>query len=199
MATRIAFLGVRGSFSEEAAARYAERSVASAELLGADELGSSAPAAVLDALARGACELAVLPVANSSAGLVRPTLAALRGRAFELVDEVALPVRLALFAARPGLALAGIQRVASHPMALAQCAQTLARLLPGRGTLERGDTASAARELAAGTLDARTAVVASERAGERYGLAPLALDVQDRPDNRTFFAVLRHARESALQ
>jgi prephenate dehydratase len=190
---RIAYLGAPGSFTEEAARRYGERLGDAAELSGAP-----APAAVLERLARGACELAVLPVANSCGGLVWTTLAALSGRGLELVDEVLVPVRYALFAARPGVELATIERVASHPQAFRQCERKLARLLPGRETLAWSDTASAARDLAAGELDERTAVLASARAGERYSLALLVADVHDQPDNRTFFAVLRRARGATV-
>lgn len=200
---RIGFLGANGSFCEEAAAVHAARLGREAEFLGATELGSAAPAAVLAALAGGRCELAVLPVANSTAGLVWPTLQALGTRAFELVDEIVLPVRFALFTARAELALAEIERVASHPMAFKQCARSLARLLPHlspqRLALACSDTASAARDLAAGRLDACTAVLASERTGTRHGLALLARDVHDQPDNRTFFAVLRHTREPVVE
>src|SRR5262245_44642277 len=129
-APRIAYLGSPGSFTEEAARRYAERLGHAVELHGAP-----APAAVLERLARGGCDLAVLPVANSCGGLVWTTLAALGGRGLELVDEVLVPVRFALFAARNGLGLADIERVASHPQAFRQCERTLARLLPGRETI----------------------------------------------------------------
>jgi prephenate dehydratase len=190
---RIAYLGSAGSFSEEAARSYAGRLGHAVELHGAP-----APAAVLERLARGGCDLAVLPVANSCGGLVWTTLAALGGRGLELVDEVLVPVRFGLFAARSGLGLADVERVASHPQAFRQCERTLARLLPGRERLPWGDTASAARDLAAGELDERTAVLASAHAGERFRLAPLAADVHDEPDNRTFFAVLRRSRGAAL-
>jgi prephenate dehydratase len=191
---RIAHLGASGSFSVEAALLHAEREGRAAELTGAPT-----PAEVLELLAREACELAVLPVASSSGGLVWPTLVALGGRGLGLAGEVELSVRFSLLAARAGLVPAEIERVASHPQALRQCARALARLLPGRATVAWSDTASAARDLAAGVLDARTAVLASARAGERYGLAPLARDVGDDPRSRTFFAVLRRGRERALE
>lgn len=182
---RLVHLGSAGSFSEEAARLHAERVGREPELHGAPD-----PEAVLVRLAEGECERAVLPVANSSGGLVWPTLAALGGRELELLDEVVLAVRFALFAARPEITLERIERVASHPQAFLQCAKSLARLLPGRPTLAWSDTASAARDLAAGVLGSETAVLASARAGARHGLAPLASDLQDAPDNRTFFAVL---------
>ncbi len=185
---RIGYLGACGSFSEEAALVHAERLACAAELG-----GESTPGEVLARLACGACDLAVLPVANSCGGLVWPTLSALSEHDIVLADEVVLPVRVSLFAARQGIEPAAIERLASHPQALRQCARTLARLLPGRAPLPWSDTASAARDLAAGVLDERTGVLCSARAGERYGLALLAADVHDEPDNRTFFAVLRPA------
>lgn len=188
----IAFLGSSGSFSEEAARLHAER-----QGLAADLIGAPAPAAVLALVACGAAQRAVLPVANTSSGLVWPVLAALGTSAFTLLDEVVLPVRFALFAARAGLAPAAIERVASHPQAFRQCTRALGELLPGRASVAWSDTASAARDLAAGVLDERTAVLAARATGERFGLALLAADVHDTEDNRTFFAVLGAARSPA--
>jgi prephenate dehydratase len=196
---RIAHLGARGSFSEEAAATLARRWAGPVALHGSEALGSDAPAAVLEALASGAVERAVLPLANSSAGLVRSTLAALLARPCELEDELVLPVRLSLCAVDARGGADELERVASHPMALAQCTRTLARLLPGRPGLPWSDTAAAARDLARGALPARTAVLCSARAAELYGLAVLAHDVQDASDNRTFFAVLRRSSAGALE
>src|SRR5262249_44214826 len=152
--------------------------------------GAPSPSAVLDALARGAAELAVLPIANTTGGLVRASIDAIGAGELELAGEVALPVRFTLWA-RAGVALEEIERVASHPQAFAQCARFLERTLPGRARVAWSDTASAARDLANGTLDPRTAVLASWRAGELSHLTPLARDAQDEADNRTFFAVLR--------
>lgn len=190
---RIAYLGSQGSFSEHAARLHA------AELARLPELtGAPTPAAVLAHLAAGTVERVVLPVANTTGGLVWPTLVALGGQALELLGEVVVPVRFALFA-RAGVALDSIECVASHPQAFRQCARSLARLLPGRPTLPWSDTASAARDLAAGVIAERTAVLVSAQAGELHGLALLASDVHDEPDNRTFFAVLGRARERTIE
>jgi prephenate dehydratase len=186
----IAFLGAPGSFSEDAARVHAGRAAQSAVLHGLPE-----PEALTAGLAQGACDRAVLPVANTSGGLVRAALQSLSGRRFEVLDEVELAVSLWLFVRGAGVALADVARVVSHPQALRQSARTLARLLPGRASEPASDTASAARALALGTLDASTAVLASARAGERYGLVALARDVQDEAENRTFFAVLGRPRD----
>jgi prephenate dehydratase len=193
IALSIAHLGTSGSFSEEAALAWAREFEAVPELVSGET-----PAAVLALLARGAAERAVLPLANSSAGLVRPAVAALARGGFELEGELVLPVRLVLWVRDARVTAARITRVASHPQALAQCARTLARLMPGHTTLPWSDTASAARALAEGRLDEHTAVVASARAGALHELAALARDVHDQPDNRTFFAVFRRAGQPAV-
>lgn len=185
---RVAHLGASESFSARAALRFAHEAGVEAVLVARDS-----PAAVLDALERGEAELAVLPIANSSVGLVRAALEALVGRRLVLAGEVAVPVDLVLWVARADVGASSIERVASHPMALRQCARALARLLPGFEPLAWSDTASAARALARGELDLRTAVLAAEEAGLHHGLHALARDVQDEPDSRTFFALLRRA------
>jgi len=192
-ALRLGHLGSQGSFSEEAALAYARRVGKQAALRGA-----ATPAAVLELLESGDVENAVLPVANTAGGLVWPTLAALGRHALELLDEVVLPVRFSLLAL-PGVELATIECVASHPQAFRQCAGWLERALPGRPTLPWSDTASAARDLAAGALGERAAVLASTQAGELHGLVTLASDVHDRHDNRTFFAVLGRARVTTIE
>jgi prephenate dehydratase len=185
-ALALAHLGAPGSFSEEAAQLWAARAG-----LVLEPRGCGSFEAVLAELALGRAGLAILPLANSSAGLVRPALAALLDGSFELVDELALVVRLSLWAAHPEVRREQVERVASHPWALLQCRRYLACELPGRSLLEWSDTGAAARDLAAGRLDEHTLVLASERAGALHGLARVAADVQDEPRNRTFFALLK--------
>jgi chorismate mutase/prephenate dehydratase len=183
---RIAHLGSAGSFSAEAALHLAAEAGLQAELRGAATF-----ARVIELVQRGEAEYAVLPIASSSVGLVHGALAVLAGCGLVLAGEVAVPVRLALWVRDERVDAAALTRVASHPMALRACAGGLARILPGRALLEYADTATAARDLARGALDARTAVLASETAGRCHGLCLLARDLQDERDARTFFAVLR--------
>ncbi len=184
--TAVAHFGARGSFGEAAVHAWAVRAG-----IAVAPVERSSPAEVLAALADGTADLAILPVANSSSGLVRPTLEALGSFAFEPLDEIALPVRFSLLVRHEGIELGSIARVASHPQAFSQCQRFLVRELPEAERIEVGDTASAARALAEGKLDERTAVLASARAGEVWGLRALRRDVQDDPDDRTFFVVLR--------
>ena len=91
--------------------------------------------------------------------------------------------------ALPGVALAEIKRVASHPAALGQCQQ----FLKGRVTEEAWDTAGAARDLVA-SGDRTLAVIAGPAAAERYGLTVLVERVADRVDNLTRFVALARQR-----
>ena len=143
----------------------------------------------------GASGAAVIPVRNSRTGAVEAGAEAVaRGVAAGLVQEreVAMPIRHALLAL-PGVPLAEIRRVRSHPEALRQTAGWLAENLPGAvaepGPASGPDTAGAAREIAE-RLWRDAAAVAHEAAAERYGLAVAASGIQDDPTNTTTFAVL---------
>lgn len=181
--------GSEGSFTEEAGESWAEREGVAARLVPEPDLER-----LFARLAGGELDLVCLPVANSVGGLVRATFETLGRHAFRPVGQVSVPVRHALVA-RPGVEPATLQAVASHPQAFVQCERFLARTLPGAALVERGDTASAARDLARGELSDTTAVIASRRASLRFGLRVLAEDIQDVRDNRTVFLVLGRAQE----
>lgn len=142
--------------------------------------------AVCAAVADGRATAAVLPLENSLAGTVGEALDALVRARLSVVGEVLLTVRHQLLAA-PGANLDEIERVASHRQALAQCERFLAAHAWQLTIAE--DTAGAARELAS-SGERGTAVIASERAAERYGLSILARDIQDDEGNQTRFAVV---------
>ena len=179
----VAFQGVAGAYSEVAAReRFGPKTMPA---------GFDTFEAAVRAAAEGTATAAVIPVRNSTTGAVDGGAAAVAlGVALGLVrdGDVSLPIRHALLAL-PGVALAEIRRVASHPQALAQTAVWRASHLPHARAAPHADTAGAARDLAAsGRRD--TAAVAHAGAAARYGLAVLADDIADRPDNATTFAVL---------
>ncbi len=142
--------------------------------------------AVFSAVAQGECERAFVPVSNSSAGPVPEVARLLPASGMQVVAEYAWPVRLQLMAC-PGARLEDIVEVASHPMALKQCA----RFLQARGwrATPAFDTAGAAAELAREPVMTR-AVAAARPASTLYGLPILLEDVQDQADNVTRFFVL---------
>ena len=180
MLPTVAFQGAPGAFGEAAALRWR-----------ADARPRPCPTfeAALDAVARGDADAAVLPLENRIAGPVAAARAALdaRGAALRVEGEVTLPVALCLLAL-PGAAEGALRVVRSHPVALAQCGAFLAAR-PALAPQPWWDTAGAARDVARAG-DPAAAALASRLAAERWGLAVLAPDVQDLPDNWTRFAVV---------
>ena len=183
----IAFQGEPGAFSEEAVLRF----------FGSADGATAVPTwrAVFEALDGGAADFGVVAIESSLAGTIRETYDLL----FEyhdrvrIVGEVTVPVRLALLAL-PGRTIDDVERVYSHPQALAQADE----FLRGRPwtVLTTYNTAGAAKVIAA-ERDAGAAAVASPRVADIYGLSVLAADIQTGSDNRTRFAVLAPAESPA--
>jgi prephenate dehydratase len=183
---RIGFLGPEGTFTEEAL--LGEVDYASAELIPLPSLYE-----VLDSVVRGGVELGFVPLENAIEGTVRDIIDSL---VFDfdlrIQREVVLDVHLHLMAA-PGTKLAEIERVASIPVATAQCRGFLTKKLPSLEPLATNSTAEAARLLGEGdpAMTARpTAAIAPRLAAKLYGLEILAEDVEDHPENQTRFVSL---------
>ena len=142
---------------------------------------------MLAAVRSGDADAGLVPLENSVEGSVPATMDGLAdGDPVVITAEVFLEVAFVL-AARPGVALADVRSVASHPHALAQTAGRLAELLPDVVPLPTSSTASAAEAVAAGTFDA---AVCAPIAAERYGLAPLVDDVADHTGAVTRFVLV---------
>lgn len=177
---RVAYQGAPGAFSHEActALRPWDEAVPFETF-----------AEAIAALKGGDCDCALIPVENSTIGVVEPAATLVAEAGLPIVGDAWRPIRMALMAV-DGAGFEQIRTVASHPIALRQCARTLAEM--GVEILEAFDTAGAAREVAA--LGDRTrAAIAPVAAAEVYGLTVLRNDLQDSDDNRTRFVLL--ARE----
>ena len=140
----------------------------------------------IDSVRSGDCGLALIPVENSTIGVVQPAADLVAASGLEVVTEVWRPIRLALMAA-PGARLSDLKTAESHPAALGQCVKALADL--GLEAREVFDTAGAARDVAE-AKDRSRAAVAPPPAAEIYGLSILRHDLQDSADNRTRFVLL---------
>jgi prephenate dehydratase len=183
---RIGFLGPEGTFTEEAL--LGEPDYAAAEIT---PFGSLAD--VLDAVQQGRVDLGFVPLENAIEGTVRDIIDSL---VFDfdlrIQREVVLDIHLHLMA-QPGTTLADIERVASIPMATAQCRGFLTQKLPLVETLATNSTAEAARLLGErhpAMLSRPTAAIAPRLASTLYGLDILVEDVEDHPDNQTRFVSL---------
>lgn len=178
---RIAFQGVAGAFSQQAALQFHP----GAETLGYPTFHEGFRAAV-----SGECHYACLPVENSLAGSINQTYDLLSDSVLHVVGEQVVRVEHALLAA-PGTALSDVRRVYSHTQALEQCRGYLIR--QGFEAVNDFDTAGAAKllseRLASGSA-AGHAAIASKRAAEIYGLTVLAENIEDMDFNYTRFFIL---------
>lgn len=177
--TTIAFLGPRGTFTEEALLTQADYAAGQVQPMGTI-------ADVLEAVSSGSSELGFVPMENAIDGVVRDTLDALIFDVDLLIQrEVVLDVSLHLMAA-PGVQMEEITRLVSYPVALAQCRHFAAEHLGGAETVAAGSTADAARMLGEHP-DPRTAAIGSRLAAQLYGLELLAEGVEDFDGNQTRF------------
>ncbi len=177
--TRVAYLGPAGTFSEEAALGFFGSSIVRVPCANFDE--------VLHNTVAGSADFGVVPVENSTEGVVTRSLDLFLTTPLFIIGETSLLVRHNLL--RRENTLAGIQAVCAHPQALAQCHGWLSLHLPDVERRPVSSNAEGAR-LAAG--DASIAAIASERAGSEFGLHVVAPAIQDEAHNRTRFAILAH-------
>jgi prephenate dehydratase len=176
---RIAYLGPRGTFSEDAM-RAA---------IGDEEVEPAPAATVYDAILavrQGEADRALVPFENSIEGAVTATLDTLAFDAdgVTLIGEYDLPIRHCLIA-REEMALEEIEAVISHPQPSAQCARFIRENLPQAEVRAAPSTAEAVRTVA--DSDQPWAALGAESAAALYGAAVLRHGVEDEPDNITRF------------
>jgi len=177
---RIAIQGEPGSFSHEAALKLVANAVIFPCSLSAD---------VFQALAGEDVDAAVIPIENSLAGSVLEHFDLLLKHDVTVVRETRLRIRHNLIAI-PGVSIDDIERVFSHPVALAQCRRFLAEH-PDMKSVAFYDTAGSVKQLVE-EHDRHSAAIASEAAAHYYGAEILAGGIEDNPENYTrFFLVLR--------
>ena len=141
---------------------------------------------VFSAVELGEARLAMLPIENSVAGRVTDVHHLLPESKLHIVGEHFIRVEHQLLAP-PGADIAGLRAVHSHVMALGQCRDLIREL--GIKPMTHADTAGAARDVAAGG-DKAHAAIASELAGEIYGLDTLKAGIEDADHNHTRFLIL---------
>jgi chorismate mutase/prephenate dehydratase len=172
---RVAYLGPEGTSSYVAAREAFGSQVALVPVATLSE--------VIDAVSRGDVEHALLPIENTSEGVVTQALDQLLTAGVTICGERWLRISYQLVAQAE--AIEAVKRVASHPQALAQCRGWLDRTLPTAERIEMSSTAVAAA-LAREQPDVG-AIVNAAVAGD---LTTLATGIEDRRDNTTRFLIL---------
>jgi prephenate dehydratase len=190
----VAYFGPEATFTHEALLTQPDLAAVPLRSLGAIT-------DVLEAVARGDAESGFVPIENAIEGTVSATIDGLiHDVDLHIQREVVMDVHLHLMA-RPGTALEDIRSVSSYPHALAQCQKYLAKALPGVEQRAANSTADAARALGeqtgSGADGSGGAAIAPRIAAERYGLAILAEDVEDHPENQTRFVLVARTRVPA--
>lgn len=176
-ATRVAYLGPAGTFSQQAVTKQFGQEI--------EALAEADIDACFQAVETGRADYAVVPVENSTEGSVGRTLDLIVSSRLKICGEVMLPIHQTLMRKHGGLA--GIARVYGHAQSLAQCQQWLARHLPGAERVSVVSNSDGARR-AASEIDA--AALGSETAAELYGLHVVASHIEDEANNTTRFLVL---------
>lgn len=179
----LGYLGPAGTYSEEAARKYAVSSGAAYLLRPYPAIDSIFSAIASEEITRG-----VVPVENCLEGSVNLTLDLLAGNSDSVKIRGELHCRIEHFLlAQPGQSHAAISEIYSHPQALAQCRAFLDRHYPGAARVSMSSTAEAAALVA---RRAGMAVIASRQAAVLYGLEVLQANIQDEPHNITRFLIL---------
>ncbi len=174
---KVAYLGPPGTFTHMAAQ--------SAFGLGAQYVHSATIPGVFDAVNGRATDCGVVPIENSTEGGVSFTLDSLIDSDVLIRQELVLDITHCLLGHHDDLGR--IDRVYSHPQAIAQCRGWLARNLPSAQLVVSNSTTTAAREASS---DPSAAAIASHLAAEIHGLRVIRQSIQDRSDNSTRFVVI---------
>ena len=178
---RVAYSGVEGAFAH----------VATMRIFGEPGEKVACPdfATAYRSVESGACHCAVLPIENSYAGDVGQVMDLAWRGSLTISGIYDLPLSQCLLA-KPGVTLAEVREVVSHPQALAQCQPYLRR----QGWIQTTavNTAVPARTVAAGERR-EVAVIAARETADLYGLQVLENDINEQKSNTTRFAVFSPA------
>lgn len=174
----IAFLGPEGTYTEEAAIKQFGHFVGTAALPSIDE--------VFREVESGAAHYGIVPVENSTEGMVRHTLDCFLTSPLRICAEVELPIHQCLMVAEH-TSPDTVSAIYSHEQSFAQCRRWLGSHYPNVARIPVNSNAEAARRARA---EAGTAAIAGAAAAERYELTVLAGRIEDQPDNKTRFLVI---------
>jgi chorismate mutase/prephenate dehydratase len=177
MPMQIAFLGPEGTFTQAAALKHFGHSVHSVPLAGINE--------VFREVESGAAHFGVVPIENSTEGVINHTLDQFVNSPLRICGEVELRIHHHLLGKTKNPKK--LKRILSHQQSLAQCREWLEAKLPG---VERVAVASNAEAARLAAKDASVVAIAGSSAAEIYGLQVLASNIEDEPDNTTRFLII---------
>ncbi len=175
----VAFLGPEGTFTQQAAFKHFGHAINTVSFATIDE--------IFNAVELENCQFGVVPVENSTEGVINHTLDRLLTSSLKICGEVEIRVHQNLLGTLQNLA--DISEIFAHQQALGQCRQWLSKHVPHVKLTAVASNAEGAR-LAA--LNNTTAAIASVVAAEVYGLTLLEKNIEDESNNTTRFVILGH-------
>jgi chorismate mutase/prephenate dehydratase len=174
---KIAYLGPEGTFTQQAVNRHFGHSVR--------ELGVSSIDDVFMQVESSEADFGVVPVENSSQGIVSHTLDRFVESNLKICGEIEMAIHHNLLS--QAKSLAGIERVYSHQQSLSQCKSWIRQHLPGAECIAVSSNAEAARRV---RHSPDAAAISSRSAAEIYGMPILFARIEDQSDNATRFLVI---------
>jgi chorismate mutase/prephenate dehydratase len=174
---RIAFLGPEGTFTQAAALKHFGHAVGTVPMAAISD--------VFQEVESGGCHYGVVPVENSTEGVVSHTLDMFLNSPLQICGEVTLRIHHNLLGISQNLN--ELTTVYSHQQSLAQCRGWLDRHLPSVERVPVGSNAEAAR---IARDDPSAAAIAGTTAAELYGLQVLVPNIEDEAGNTTRFLVI---------
>lgn len=174
----VAYLGPEGTFTQQAAKKHFGQWVKTKPMPAIDEVFREVDA--------GAVQYGVVPIENSTEGVVNHTLDTFITSNIKIVGEVELRIHHHLMAG-PNTNRDKITRVYSHQQSLAQCRKWLDAHMPQAERIAVNSNAEAARRVQG---EWNSAAIAGEMASELYDLEIIETKIEDSPDNSTRFLII---------
>jgi len=175
---KVAYLGPEGTYTQQAALKHFGHSAKAVSLAAIDE--------VFREVASGAAHYGVVPVENSTEGVVTHTLDNFLASNVKICGEVVLRIHHHFLVADV-TRTDSISRVYSHAQSLSQCRKWLDAQFPGAERVAVSSNSEAARRVKG---EWNAAAIAGEIAAELYDLNSYAQNIEDQPDNATRFLII---------
>ncbi|MCW7552241.1 prephenate dehydratase [Endozoicomonas gorgoniicola] len=175
---KVAFLGPEGTFTQQAAVKHFGHSAVCVPMSAIDE--------VFREVTAGAVNYGVVPVENSTEGVVSHTLDSFMDSNLKICGEVVLRIHQNMLVSE-NTRRNHITRIYSHAQSLAQCRKWLDAHWPMAERVAVNSNAEAARRIKG---EWNSAAIAGDMAAEMYGLEKIAEKIEDQPDNSTRFLII---------
>lgn len=177
---KVAFLGPTGTFTHAAALKHFGKAATTVPLATITDVFREVEA--------GSAMYGVVPVENSSEGVVNHTLDAFLGSSLKIIGEVELPIHHNFLVAEH-TKVDSLSRIYSHQQSLAQCRHWLDANFPNVERVAVSSNGEAAKRL---QNEWHSAAIAGDVAVAEYGLHKLFENIEDNPNNTTRFLIIGH-------